>query len=175
MARYACVNKGAQMAVWNTSDSSRVQIGTIYVNEAYVVLGEGGSYNNILFRNSSGNLSYGYLYDPSFSQTTRMSDYPYGTVDELGEYCFKMRRSESIVKKDGSNWGTVASGRRVVVNTDVCGETMPYRCMVTYVENTSGVWIPVTSSSHPSDAYGFLDMGLSDGSTSSTISMYGSW
>lgn len=178
MAKYACVNKGAQMTVWDTSVvSERVKIGTIYVNEAYVVVGEEGSYCAIQFRNSSGSLAIGILDDPSSNQLTRMSEYPFGTatVDGYSQEVFKMRRSETIYRKDGSTWGSVASGRRVVVNPDVCGDNMHYCCKITYVENTSGLWVPVTSGTGALNAYGFLDMGLSDGSTSSTISMYGSW
>ena len=152
------------------------KIGTIYAREAFVFNNnlEDGS-TEIWFRNSSGKLVQGFIYDWAGSELTDCIDYSYDTVDIDGElfYTFKLRRSEEVYTICGNRWGTVASGMRVACRTGMMHDDFPDRKGINYVErSTDGKWIKVTGDGVD---YGFVDTGLNQGSTPSTISMYGTW
>lgn len=88
-------------------------------------------------------------------------------------YIFKFRRSEEVYTAAGNRWGTVASGMEVACQTAMMGDNHPDWKGINYVKRSSdGKWIKVTGDGYD---YGFVDVGLNQGSTPSTISMYGTW
>lgn len=158
------------------------RIGTIYDREVYGYdegWGGDGVFNAIVFRNSNGKLAYGFL-DPSVVEKnwkvmTPITDYPYGTVTINGEtfYTFKFRRKENVYRADGSYWGAVASGMRIACRSALAGASNIHWKGVNYVErSTDRAWIKVTGAGYD---YGFVNIGLEDGSMSTNISMYGTW
>ena len=64
-------------------------------------------------------------------------------------------------------------GMRVACRSNATGENHPDWKLINFVErSTDGEWIPVTGDGYQ---HGFVDIGLNQGSTPSSISMYGSW
>jgi hypothetical protein len=162
------------------------QIGSIYKREVFSFqYGEAGS--TIVFRNSSGRVTTGFLpildkngndfFDRETEKKmfTSCTALPYDTVTINGAsyVTFKFRRSEEVYTAAGTRWGTVAAGMRVACRSDATGESHPDWKLINFVErSTDGEWIPVTGDGYQ---HGFVDIGLNQGSTPSSISMYGSW
>lgn len=155
------------------------KIGTIYAREAFAFhegLEDGSA--ELWFRDSSGKLVQGFIYDWAGSELTECIDYPYTTDDDIDGkgtlyYIFKFRRSEEVYTAAGNRWGTVASGMEVACQTAMMGDNHPDWKGINYVKRSSdGKWIKVTGDGYD---YGFVDVGLNQGSTPSTISMYGTW
>lgn len=186
MSNSFCINKsGGSCPVYNEpgwAGSGRVKIGTIYNREAFGYdsdWGGDGVFNHIVFRNSNGQVVGGFL-EPEYVENhydvlTDCTDYPYGTVTIGGTVykTFKFRRQETVYKADGSVWGAVAANMRVACLSALSGGSNPHWKAINYVERSSdGAWIQVTGAGYN---YGFVNTGLEDGSTPTTISMYGSW
>jgi len=192
MTNWFCINKsGSSIPVWDRpgfpSIEHSVQIGTIYNNEAFGYdwdWGGDGVFNHIVFRNGSGNVAGGFVIDnvvgnvnqplPS-GWATDCTDYKYGTVTIGGTTykTFKFRRSETIYTPSATSWGSVAANMRVACLSSTSGSSNPHWKLINYVERSSdGAWIQVSGAGH---TYGFVNTGLEDGSTPSTISMYGTW
>lgn len=186
MSNSFCINMSGKSipvydrAGWPDLEGSK-KIGTIYNQEAFGLnwdWGGDGVFNNIVFRNSSGNLSGGFIIvgeDFPNAVFTPCTDYPYGTavINGVSYKTFKFRRSETVYTAAGNKWGAVASGMRVACRTDLAGSSHPEWKGINYVERSSdGKWIQVTGDGYQ---YGFVNTGLEDGSTPSTISMYGTW
>lgn len=160
---------------------SNEQIGTIYPKEAYSYR-QADNYEVIWFRNKNGKLALGYIpvwyllsgeIDPKFY--TPCTDYPYGTAEIEGKtyYTFMFRRTEEVYTAAETRWGTVAAGMRVACRSDMMGEDHPDWKAINFVErSTDGKWIQVTGDKYE---YGFVDIGLNQGSGPYTISMYGTW
>lgn len=170
------VNKsGNSIPVYNSSNN---RIGTIYNDEAYICHGEmavkGKAGAGIHFLNSSGSIVWGGIATQADNCMKRVSLYPYGTATVLGQKrnVFKMRRIENIYTYNGNYWGQVASGSKVVVDSNTCGDTHPNWCKITHVQKSDGTWQTVSGDGH---SYGFIDFGLDHGSYNSSISMYGTW
>lgn len=156
------------------------QIGSIQNREVFCAgLTEDGY--DIDFRNSSGQVVQGFYYERDNNGnilTTSIAeciDYPYGTVQIKGVtyYTFMFRRAEEVYTGLGNRWGTVAAGMRVACRSSMTGSTHYDWKAINYVErSTDGEWIPVSGDGFN---YGYVDIGLNQGSTPSTISMYGTW
>ena len=177
MSNIFCVNKsGVSVPVYSNQNESQ-RIGTIGNREAFGYdrnWGGDGVRCNIIFLNSSGSLSYGFLLNPPDRTLTPCIDYPYGTARINGtEYkTFIMRRSRNVYKADGSLWGTVTANRKVACLSGMSGDSHPDWKGINYVENTSGAWVRVTGAG---SNYGFVDTGLGVASGYSSIPMYGRW
>lgn len=157
--------------------SNPTKIGTIYAREAFVFNSntEDGS-AEIWFRNSSGKLVQGYVYDWTGSELTECIDYPYRTetINGIKYYIFKFRRSEEVYTASGDPWGSVASGMEVACKSAIMGESHPDWKSIYYVKSSkTGKWVPIVEGDDTVN--GFVDVGLNQGSTPSTISMYGTW
>lgn len=177
MSNYFCINKsGLKIPVYTDTKKTK-QIGTLYDREAFGYdcnWGGDDYFCRIEFRNSAGKLSGGYIIDPPAKAITLCSDYPYGTV-KIGKetfLTFLMRKSCSVYKARGGSWGNVAANCRVACRTALSGDSNPTWKGINYVENTKGVWIPVTGDDV---SYGFVDTSLASASGHSSVAMYGSW
>lgn len=157
------------------------QIGTIYPREAFAS-SYGDGYSVIFFRNSSGNITIGYIpvqyeldRETEKKLFTPCTTLPYNavTINGASYVTFKLRRSEEVYTAAGTRWGTVAAGMRVACRSNATGDNHPDWKLINFVErSTDGEWIPVTGDGYQ---HGFVDIGLNQGSTPSSISMYGSW
>lgn len=185
MSNLFCINKsGGNCPVYDRAEYSgagRKKIGSIYNREAFGYdqdWGGDGVFNHIIFRNSSGQLAWGFLepeYVENYPETiTYCEDYPFGTATIKGSryITFKFRRAEKIYKSDGSSWGTVASGQRVACLNSFSGSSNPHWKGINYVEKTDGTWVKVSGAGYD---FGFVNTGLDKGSSPTNISMYGNW
>lgn len=195
MSNEFCVNKsGRSVPIWDRPGWPRYEgskrIGTIYNREAFGAdynWGGDGVYIRIVFRNSSGQVTYGWFVNEDEYGNRILSDndfanffkgcayYPYGTVKINGTVykTFKFRRSEPVYTANLNNWGAVASGMRVACFTSLSGSSFANLKAINYVERSyDGAWIQVTGDGYN---YGFVNTGLEDGSSPTTISMYGTW
>ncbi|MGG0716736.1 hypothetical protein ABE096_03935 [Robertmurraya massiliosenegalensis] len=179
-----CINRsGRAVPVYDYYDVTK-QIGTIYNLELFGFApgwGGDGVFDFIVFRNPSGNVVQGclntneYNYPSSVYTTAYQSRYRYGTVTLGGTTynTFKMTRTESVYRTDGSRWGSVAAGQYVATNSTANGSSRPDWQLIHYVRSTSGQWVRVTSGTNTN--YGFVNIGLDKGSMYNTISMDGLW
>lgn len=195
MANEFCINKsGYSVPVWDRPGLPKfegsLRIGTLYNREAFGFDADWGGddvFNRIVFRNSSGQVTYGWLVNQDENGNQILSGtawpnvftgcitYPYGNVTINGTVykTFKFRRSETIYTATLNSWGSVASGMRVACLTSLAGSIYPNLKGINYVERSSdGAWIQVNGDGY---SYGFVNTGLEDGSTPTTISMYGTW
>lgn len=176
MANNVCVNKsGNKFPVYDDVYFSK-KIGTIYNGEVYVAEGSEGHIQTITFRNSSGRIDGGYIdlgdVDSSGMDTIINYPYKYERIDGVEYPVFKFRRSEKIYRTDGSYWGSVAAGQYVATFSDTAGSSHPHWMVIDYVRSTSGSWVRVDENNN---RYGFVNIGLEDGSTNSNMSMYGNF
>lgn len=195
MSNEFCVNKsGYSVPVWDRPGWPDIEgsqrIGNIYNREAFGAdwnWGGDGVFNHIVFRNSSGQLTGGWLINGDENGNEILSgsnwvnvfkgctEYPYGTITINGTTykTFKFRRQETVYKGDASVWGTVAAGMRVACLSSLSGNSYPYWKAINYIERSSdGAWIKVEGAGY---SYGFVNTGLEDGSMPTSISMYGNW
>lgn len=178
MSNYFCVNKsGKAVTVYASSDETSKKIGKINNREAFGYnrdMGGDDVFCNIVFRNSSGNLEYGYIISPPEGCLTFCTAYPSGTEKIGGTkyYTFKFRKSAKVYTAAGKSWGGVAEDCRVACLTAMSGSSHPEWKGINYVESSNGKWVKVTGDGYE---YGFVDTGLSKGSSYSAIPMYGSW
>lgn len=177
MSNYFCVNKsGKAVPVYSDTDKSN-QIGKINNREAFGYNRNWGGddyFCNIVFRNSSGSLSGGFIVDPPTGCMSNCTDYPYGTekINGTTYYTFKFRNSAKVYKASGNSWGSVAANCRVACLSSMAGDSHPEWKGINYVESSKGGWVEVSGDGY---TYGFVDAGLSTGSSYSSIPMYGSW
>ena len=138
---------------------------------------DGGDGFFISFLSSSGGLALGALVNPPNSALTECTAYPYEPAvsidnDSYPYKTFIIRNGARVYTAGGSNWGSVAAGRRVACKTAMAGDTKFYLKGINYVEKSDGTWVKVTGDGV---SYGFVDTGLRSGSAYSKINMYGSW
>lgn len=172
---------GQNIPVFKDALACDQQIGTIYPREAFSSE-YGDGFAVIWFRNSSGNLTLGYIPDVYWQNIevskkafTLCTAYPYGTVtlNNIKYSTFKFRRNEEVYTANGSPWGTVASGMEVACKSPEIGDTHPDWKSIYYVKSSkTGEWVPIGNEGKD---VGFVDIGLNQGSMPSTISMYGTW
>jgi hypothetical protein len=188
MPNWALVNKYSSSLNVYSEIYSGTQIGTIYVNELYIAVPESplngypypqpfyGVATKIYFRNSSGQETYGYLHHPEGGQYPWKAQqgpytmYPAGTVNLYGTtyYYYNVRRTEEIRKPDGTYSKSVQSGNKVATLSNQCGSTYIDYMYCNYIYNGSN-WVPANDSGN----YGYVNLGLEDGSEPNTISIYG--
>ena len=179
MSNYLCINKsGLKIPVYSDTKKTK-QIGTIYEREAFGFdCNWGGDYYycNIVFRNSAGKLSGGFIIDPPANALAECSDYPYGTVKIVNEtfITFLMRKSRPVYTAGATptRWGAVGANCRVACRSSMTGDRHPEWKGINYVESTKGNWVQVTGDG---SSYGFVDIGLEIASGYGSIPMYGSW
>ncbi len=173
-----CINKsGTNVPIYNTwGVSNPIQIGTLYNREAYGLVGSSeGSDHCIQFLSSSGGIATGFLLSPPSNTVVGCASYPYGyhTIGSTTYITFIFRQKSTVYTASGKSvWGSVAAGRRVACLTSMSGDNKAYWKGINYVESSSGSWVAVTGDDKN---YGFVDTGLANGSSASTIRMYGSW
>ncbi|GLB28818.1 hypothetical protein LAD12857_07410 [Lacrimispora amygdalina] len=177
MSNYFCINKsGKSVPVYSDTDKKN-KIGTIYNREAFGYNRNWGGddyFCQIVFRNSKGSLSSGFIIDPPNGALTNCTDYPYGNATIKGKsyITFIMRRSKPVYTAGGSRWGAVAANCRVACQSAMAGDSHPEWKGINYVESSKGGWVAVTGDGL---SYGFVDAGLSTASDYNSIPMYGSW
>lgn len=173
MSEFLINKSGSTIPVYNSTGSSKAQIGTLANREAFSLIGFEGDFYAIYFLSSSG-MKNGYLINPPNNACSDCTAYPYGTVSINGTTykTFKFRRSSTVYTAGATKWGTVASNCRVACSSALSGQSHPDWKAINYVESTNGTWVQVTGDG---SQYGFVDTGLSVGSGPSTISMYGTW
>ncbi len=177
MSNYFLVNKsGKNIPIYSDMDSKK-KVGTLYNREAFGynrISGGDDVFCEIVFRNSAGKLSRGYINFPPKGALTFCTDYPHGKIVIAGQRykVFMMRKSRTIYTARGNKWGTVAANKRVACKTAMSGDSHPEWKGINFVENSNGKWVKVTGDGVD---YGFVDTGLSLGSGYSSIPMYGSW
>lgn len=177
MPNYFCVNKsGVTIPVFAYDYQTR--IGSIFDRESFGFDAEdGGDWvdDKIIFRNSSGNLEWGYIQGGNYP-FSNCTDYPYQTGISIKGgtyYTFFMRNMETVYRADGTYWGKVAAGCRVATDNPYSGDSNPQWKSIKYVESSSGGWVAVND--YAGD-HGYVNTGMdTHGSSWNTISMYGSW
>lgn len=186
MGKY-CINKsGEKKNVYNNADCTGTVIGTIYANECYALANTwAGSHvfypnqtEHIYFRNKSGGLSEGYLYNKGDGVATSFLNYSFGSVtgpDGNTYRSFKLRANANYYNSAGTRKGVALAGARVLTNDSTPGQSMPYLMNAMYVETGKGTnkWTLISGVSGKS---GFIDTGIkSIGSDASKIGVYGNW
>ncbi len=181
-----CINKsGRTVTVYSDTNKTRV-VGEIYNREAYGynrIWGGDGYFCSILFLGPNGTLTTGFVIDPPSDFLTPCSEYPAGTCVHNGTtyLYFTMKKTRNVYDRDGNYWGRVAAGCRVLTKNSSSGTSNPHYKEITYVQHTSGNYVPFTYEKTVNgqtvtvQGVGFVDTGLSSGSSPSSISMYGSW
>ncbi|OQP07535.1 hypothetical protein B1690_03125 [Geobacillus sp. 46C-IIa] len=169
---------GKQLPVY---DMDLNRIGTIYPYELfglnYRAGGDGYAFF-IVFRNSSGILIRdGMLIEPPAGalENAYKSKYRYGTVTIGGRTysTFKMKRTENLYSVSGRKIGQVAAGQYVAtVDDPSSGDTNPHWLQVYYARGTDGRWDSLAADGA---SYGFVNIGLEDGSMYNTVSCDGLW
>ena len=160
--------------------SGKTRIGTIYPRELYGLnYLAGGDFVifDVLFRNASGSLQWGTIIEPpeSARENAYLAKYSYGRVTLNGKryYTFKMTRSENLYSVSGRKIGTVAAGQYVATIADPSsGDSNPHWLQVYYARSTNGRWDSLAADGA---SYGFVNVGLEDGSMYNTISCDGLW
>ncbi|MFZ7121066.1 MAG: hypothetical protein ACOWWH_08970 [Eubacteriaceae bacterium] len=175
MSQGIFINKSSkQVPIYDEPYGNMVQIGKIYVNECFG-FGSGYAGDQVIFRNSAGNIATGYfkddegpVWDGNFKN---IADYPYGyqTINSVSYKTFKMRRTEDIWNQSGSHWGAVAGGQYVAFSSDDSGDTHCDWKQIKYVKGTNGEWYRVGSN------YGFVELGLNHGSMRYQVSLIGTF
>lgn len=168
------VNKsGTNLPVYNLGGS---QIGTIFKNEAYVLLGEtlvnGKPGAGIRFLNSSGSVVAGGIATQKEPYMRSVALYPYTTKYECSPV-FKLRRKAQLYDYNGDPNGTLAAGTLVWAGPSVLGTNKKYCCQIFGYLNSAGEWKRLKSKNGA--LYRYIDFGLAYGSYNSNITMYGSW
>ncbi|WP_061567303.1 hypothetical protein [Geobacillus stearothermophilus] len=168
------------LPVYHPAYIGEKRIGTIYPHELYGLnYLAGGDYVAffIVFRDSSGYVRSGVLLEPpeSARENAYRSKYSYGTITRNGKtyYTFKMTRTENLYSVSGRKIGSVAAGQYVATIADPSsGDSNPHWLQVYYARSTSGYWDSLAADGAD---YGFVNVGLEDGSMYNTISCDGLW
>lgn len=186
MGKY-CINKsGAKKTVYDKPDTSATVVGTIYANECFALADVwAGShvfypneFDHIYFRNSSGKLAEGYVFNKGDGLAKSFLNYSFGNVkgpDGVTYKSFKLRASAAYYDNAGNYKGTAPSGARVLTNDSTPGKTKQYLMNAMYVETGKGTnkWTLVSGSKGTS---GFINTGIiTSGSDASKIGVYGNW
>lgn len=139
----------------------------------------------IVFRDSNGNQSYGYI-ETSPGQTLGEYDWvqyqePYhyynsngsklvsATTENVGgkkQYIFTVKKSVTYRNPSGSNLGTLAVGTKLATNTSTTGQTYG-SYMLFNMKNTGNGWVNLCSS-----GYGFVDLGFNVGSKATNRAIF---
>lgn len=160
--------------------------GKIVANEVYAVSGTHPSnpfqYQSILYRNSSGGKSSGYLFVDGFPallsdfnpvSTNSFYDYSTGGYSTFG--IWNVRRATNVYGPDGvSVHAVVNAGGQVAGTVSVqTGQSHPDWMLIKYFKQSGGSWVPMYTQTGGATPNGFAPIGLEYGSTLSTLSIYG--
>ena len=172
------VNKtGQSLPVYNKEyfETNKTKIGTILPRETYILANGSDIGPEIYFRNSSGNLTYGFGDQSSgwnnSAAYANLTDYPYTRNPDT----LYLRKARKIYRPNGTLYMTLAAGKRVKIRTqsgqpNAAGQTMNWLMIIDSYETTSGNYSKIDGG------HGFIDMGLTDtGSGYKYIPVYGSW
>ncbi|NEU60358.1 hypothetical protein [Paenibacillus sp. ALJ109b] len=183
---YIAVNKsGVAVPVYTDQNNKGSRVGTIYNREVYCVTGytEGGD-TPIMFRNSSGNIVYGIfnlgLLGISESAESPIDEYAYHNNASLyipgqGNFAaveYKTRRSLRALNQSGSFWTNIPSGSSIFAKKSYGaqnGEINEQYLQFNAYRDPNGNLIYAPSN------IGFIDIGISGGSTPTSIGLYGTW
>lgn len=177
---WAAINMSNQnLPVYDVYDPS-IRRGTIYVHELFGVDRNWGGddyFYRIVFRGPNGYKRAGLLIDPPSSalENAYKSKYCYGVrlINGTYYYAFKMTRTEPIYHADGRRVGAVAAGRYVFTTRNPStGDTHPDWLQIYYAEKTDGSLDKIYGAGYN---YGFVNIGLEDGSMWNNISCDGLW
>lgn len=171
------INKSGQTYVVRDEITNEIK-GRIYNREVFA-LGQGGDrYQELVFLNSSGNLTSVWVDDIKnpipdgfFSPCTL---YPYSeeVIRDERLYIYKMRKTMNVYTAAGNYWGKVATGMYVATANETVGENHKDWKLIHYVKSAKGKWVKVTGDGYN---HGFVDTGLSRASGYDSIAFYGSW
>ena len=196
-SRAAFVNRSSsQIPIYSSLVSSSIhtggitvggsQIGRIYPNEFYTVIPNSSSYitsYEIVFRNSNGAEQHGYI---ETSPGSTLDDYTWAksqeayhytnsngsslvsatrlTIDGKSYYVFTVSGSaRNYRKKNGSLVGALLSGTLLATDQSTTGQTYPGYMIFKKKKLPNGAWTNLISG----EDYGFVDLGLSVGSSPS--------
>lgn len=177
---WAAINmSNKSLPVYDVYNRSK-RLGTIYKRELFGVDRKWGGddyFYRIVFRNPSGKKSVGLLINPPRSalENAYKSKYSYGVrlINGTYYYAFKMTRTEPIYHADGRRVGAVAAGRYVYTKSNPStGDNHPDWLQIYYAEKTNGKLDRIHGAGYN---YGFVNIGLEDGSMWNTISCDGLW
>lgn len=165
-----CINKGAKFTLKDRYTGAVV--GSLNPRESFVYMYDDGE-GSIGFLASDGTFKTVAANMNGLTMYTCI-DFPYSieVIDGTEYYIFKMRKSASVYRGDGSKWGTVAANMFVATTNATMGESHKTWKMINYVKSTSGAWVKVQGNGY---SHGFVDTGLTSASGYSVVHFYGSW
>lgn len=162
------------------------QIGRLYPNEFYTVIPNSSAYitsYEIVFRNSSGSMQHGYietspgytldnytwvksqeLYHYTNSNGSSLVSAARQNIGGTNYYVFTVSGSaRNYRKKNGSLVGALLSGTQLATDQSTTGVTYPGYMVFKKKKLPNGTWTNLISG----EDYGFVDLGLSVGSSPS--------
>lgn len=165
------IQKGGKATIRNRRTGQSV--GTLYDREACLYYYDDGD-GSIGYLASDGSFKTYVEADMNLLNLKECIDYPYSIEKINGReyYIFKMRKTTSVYKGDGSYWGTVAAGMYVATTNAEMGESHKTWKEINYVKSTSGNWVKVEGAGY---SHGFVPTGIENASGYSSINFYGSW
>lgn len=188
MGFYAINRSGKKYPIYATNACTGTAIGNLYNNECYALIetwaGSHVYYPNqvehIKFRNSSGNIQEGFIFNKGDGVATPITNFSFGTVTPRAGYScksLKTRASVDYYNSNGTRIGTIPSGARILTMGDTTpGSTKPHTMKAYFYETGVGtnVWNPLIAGQY--GVAGYVDTGLaSAGSDAARISVYGNW
>lgn len=179
------VNKtDKKISIFDAVGSTGNIIGTLYPNEVFTWINEwngteasGYPSQQILFRNSSGTISRGWIHiaqgEPGMDKNICGLAKFTKIINGKTYYGFEMRRSEELYNTSARMLNISAgAGMRILCESSTSGATHPEWLAVHYIETGKGTgeYRQVVPQS-----YGFVDIGYDKGSTfTSNCSLIGS-
>ena len=125
------VNSGPSLKVYRTSNCpSDEVIGTIYYDECFIYISKHSGYNTdyIVFRNSSGQYSTGYL-EQQMANKYGYALHNYGflssNIENERSYRFKLREPLNVVNNSGTVVVRLNAGDCVYLKSSTAGESNP--------------------------------------------------
>lgn len=158
-------------------------IGQILRHDCFAMLGTwNGSHayypnriDEVYFRNAvSGVAQKGFIvYDNDADMEIPYLDMSFGNVtfDGTKYKTFKTRRKLPYYDSSANYKGTCEIGARVATNDTEPGQTYPYLMRAMFIETgeNTNVWKAVSGTAYE---YGFIDTGIENGGTKTTIGVY---
>lgn len=184
-----CINTSGSAVPVYSSNAMTTQIGTIYTYECFAWVGTwAGSdayYPNAveeIYFKSGSSVTHGYILNTGTGVTTSFLNYSFGNVTmNIGSSSqtfktFKTRKALSYYNASGTLIGTCVSGARIATSDTVPGTSKPECMAAMFLETGVGtnVW-KLVNGTGDTITYGFIDTGLSSGSLSTAIGVYGNW
>lgn len=160
--------------------------GKIGIKEVYINTGRHPSnpyqYGKINYRNSSGSVVEGYLFDDYagingdflWSSTGTFLDFAENANRTFG--IWNVRRSTNVYGPDGVTvHAVIQAGGLVAAPTNIqTGTSHPDWLLIKYFKQPNGNWTSMKAQIGTTDV-GFAPIGMNYGSSKSTLSVYGEW